>query len=73
MPSLEDRFSDKAIIEYSQGIDEYFPKLITQILPNGDYSETLELVQNMLKKAKNTSLVKSLQNIETLIKDKQKK
>lgn len=68
--NYEDRFSDKAIIEYSQGIDEYFPKLITQILPNGDYYATSELVQNMLKKAKNASLIQSLQNIETLIKAK---
>lgn len=70
--NYEDRFNEKAIIDYSQGIDDYFPKLITEILPNGNYSGTLELVQNMLKKAKNTSLIQALQNIEMLIKAKNK-
>ena len=71
--NYQDRFSDKAIVEYAQGIDEYFPKLITQILPNGDFSETLELVQNMLKKAKNPTLILELQKVENLIIAKSKK
>lgn len=71
--NYEERFSDKAILEYSQGIGEYFPKLITQILPNGDFSETLDLVQNMLKKAKNPTLIQELQKVETLIKSKSAK
>ena len=65
--NYEDRFNDKSLSEYAQGIEEYFPKLITQIQPDGDYSETLELVQNLLKKAKNTAVVQELHKIENLI------
>jgi hypothetical protein len=71
--NYEDRFNEKSLSEYSQGIEEYFPKLITQILPDGDYSETLELVQNLLKKAKNTAVVQELQKIEALITNQVKK
>ena len=71
--NYQDRFNEKAIIEYAEGIDQYFPKLINEAAPIGDYTEMLERVQNMLKKAKNPTLIQSLQKIETLLKTKTSK
>ena len=71
--NYEDRFTEKAILEYSNGISNYFPRLINQVLPNGDYSEMLERTENMLKKAKNQTLVQELQKLDSLLKEKTKK
>jgi len=66
----EDRFTDKALISYSEGIRDFFPKIINEIAPNGDYSGMLEKIDNMLKKSKNSLIIAQLQNIQSLIKNK---
>ena len=48
----------------------YFPRLIDNVAPDGDYSDMSVKVGNMLKKAKNSLIVAQLQNIENLIKSK---
>lgn len=68
--NYEDRFTDKALISYSEGLRDFFPRLIENIAPDGDYSDMLVKVTNMLKKAKNTLIVSQLQNIQNLIKSK---
>ncbi|MEO8770351.1 MAG: hypothetical protein ABI402_09715 [Ferruginibacter sp.] len=68
--NYEDRFNEKAMTEYISGIDAFFPRLINQLFPNGDYGEMSERIQNMIKKAKNTTLVQELHKINDLIKSK---
>ena len=68
--NYEDRFNEKAITEYINGIDTFFPRLINQLLPKGDYGEMTERIENMIKKAKNTTLVQELHKIDDLIKSK---
>ena len=68
--NYEDRFTDKALISYSEGLRDFFPRLIENVAPDGDYSEMLVKVNNMLKKAKNSLIVTQLQNIQNLIKSK---
>ena len=66
----EDRFTDNALISYSEGIKDFFPKVINNVAPNGDYSGMLEKVDNMLKKSKNSLILTQLQNLQSLIKSK---
>lgn len=68
--NYEDRFTDKALISYSEGLRDFFPRLIQNAVPDGDYSAMAVKVDNMLKKAKNTLIVAELQNIQNLIKSK---
>jgi hypothetical protein len=68
--NYEDRFTDKALISYSEGLRDFFPRLIDNVAPDGDYSDMLVKVTNMLKKAKNALIVSQLQNIQNLIKNK---
>lgn len=66
----EDRFTDKALISYSEGIKDFFPKVINDIAPNGDYSGMLAKIDNMLKKSKNSLIIAQLENIQNLLKSK---
>jgi hypothetical protein len=66
--NYEDRFNEKALISYSEGLKDFFPRLITDIVPDGDYSDTQVKVGNMLKKSKNALITAQLQNIQNLIK-----
>ncbi len=71
--NYEDRFNDKALSVYAEGLKEYFPKLINQFAPDGDYEEMLGKVENMLKKAKNALILAELINIKGLITSRVKK
>jgi hypothetical protein len=71
--NYEDRFNDKAQAVYAEGLKEYFPKLISQYAPDGDYSGMTTKVQNMLKKAKNSLILTQLENIKALLESKTKK
>jgi hypothetical protein len=68
--NYEDRFTDKALISYSEGLRDFFPGLIENVAPDGEYSNMLVKVDNMLRKAKNTLVMTQLQNIQNLIKSK---
>lgn len=68
--NYEDRFNDKALISYSEGLGVFFPRLINDAAPDGNYSDMSVKVNNMLKKAKNTLVVAQLQNIQNLITSK---
>lgn len=65
--NYEDRFSEKALVKYAEGIGKYFPLLINELIPGGDYSEMLERVNNMLKKAKNPLITAQLENLKNLL------
>ena len=65
--NYEDRFNDKALAVYADGLKEYFPNLINQLAPEGDYVEMLGKIENMLKKAKNPLILVELNNIKGLI------
>ena len=66
--NYEERFTDKALIAYSEGLKNYFPRLINYAVPNGDYSEMTGKIEKMLKKSKHPAIIFELQNILTLIK-----
>ena len=66
----EERFTDRALTSYSEGIKDFFPRLINDVAPTGDYSGLLEKIDNMLKKSKNGLIIAQLQNIQTLLKSK---
>ena len=66
----EDRFSDQALASYSDGLKTFFPKMINDVAPDGDYSDMLVTIDNMLKKSKNETIIAQLQNIQNLIKSK---
>jgi hypothetical protein len=68
--NYEDRFNEKALISYTDGLKAFFPRLINDVAPDGDYSDMLIKIDNMLKKAKNPLIISQLQNIQTLIKSK---
>jgi hypothetical protein len=68
--NYEDRLNEKALISYSQGLQDYFPKLINSVVPDGDFSDMAVKVDNMLRKSKNTLITAQLQNIQNLIKSK---
>lgn len=68
--NYEDRFDEKALISYSQGLQNFFPKLISDVVPDGDFSDMITKVDNMLKKSKNTLVTTQLQNIQNLLKTK---
>ncbi len=68
--NYEDRFTDRALISYSEGLKDFFPKLIDNVAPDGNYSEMLVKIDNMLKKTKNNFIITQLQNIQNLIKGK---
>jgi hypothetical protein len=68
--NYEDRLNEKALISYSQGLQDYFPKLINNVVPDGDFSDMAIKVDNMLKKSKNNLIAVQLQNIQNLIKSK---
>ena len=65
--NYEDRFTEKALSKYAESMRDYFPRLITQIIPSGDYSAMFERVGNMLKKAKNTLIIQELEKIKSLL------
>jgi len=71
--NYEDRFSEKAIAIYADGLKEFFPKLINEFAPEGDYEEMTGKIDNMLKKAKNPLLLAELNNIKALLSAKVKK
>jgi len=66
----EDRFNDKALASLSEGMGLFFPRLINEVAPNGDYADMLTKIDNMLKKSKNPLIITQLQNIQNLIKTK---
>ena len=66
----EDRFTDKALISYSEGIKDFFPKVINNVAPDGDYSGMLDKIDNMLKKSNNSLIIAELQHIQSLLKSK---
>ncbi|MFI5187866.1 MAG: hypothetical protein ACHQF0_14130 [Chitinophagales bacterium] len=68
--NYEDRFTDRALISYSDGLNDFFPRLINDVAPDGDYSDMLIKIDNMLKKTKNALITAQLQNIQSLIKSK---
>ena len=68
--NYEDRFTDAALISYSEGLKDFFPRLINNEAPDGDYTEMLNKVNNMLKKSKNQLIVAQLQNIQSLLQNK---
>jgi hypothetical protein len=71
--NYEDRFNEKALGIYTDGLKEYFPKLITQFAPDGDYTEMMSKIENMLKKTKNPGISAALTSIKDLISAKVKK
>lgn len=66
----EDRFTGKAMESYSEGLQAFFPRLINDIVPGGDYSDMRVKVDNMLKKTKNAAVAAQLQNIQNLLNSK---
>ena len=68
--NYEDRFTDLALISYSEGLRDFFPRLINGAAPDGDYSAMLNKVDNMLKKSKSRLIIDQLQNIQVLINNK---
>jgi hypothetical protein len=68
--NYEDRFNDKALTSYSEGLGEFFPRLINNLVPAGYYNDMLTKVENMLKKSKNKLIITQLKNIQGLIKNK---
>ena len=68
--NYEDRLNEKAIASYVDGLKSFFPKLINQLVPAGDYSDMLVKIDNMLKKTKNPLVAAELQELETLINSK---
>jgi len=68
--NYEDRFTESALTSYSDGISNFFPRLINDILPDADYSEMQNKINNMLKKSKNQFISSQLQNIQNIIKNK---
>jgi hypothetical protein len=68
--NYEDRFNDDALSSYSEGLKVFFPKLINNVVPGGDYTVMLNKVGNMLKKSKNQLIIVQLQNIQNLLKNK---
>jgi len=68
--NYEDRLNEKTLISYSQGLQDFFPRLINNIVPDGDYSGMLVKVENMLKKSTNALITAQLKNIQSLIKSK---
>jgi len=69
--NYEDRFNDNALSSYSEGLRDFFPKLIANVVPNGNYTDMLNKIENMLKKSKNQLIITQLQNIQSIIKNKQ--
>lgn len=68
----EGSFSENGINSFTQGIDDFFPKLI-KTYPNGDYSEMGEKITLMEKKCKSEVIKTSLRNIQKLIDSKKSK
>jgi hypothetical protein len=68
--NYEDRFTEVALISYGDGIRDFFPRLINDVVPDGDYTSMLNKVDNMIKKSKNQLIITQLQNIQGLIKSK---
>lgn len=68
--NYEDRFDEKSLTSYSQGLHDFFPRLINEVVPDGNYSEMATKVDNMLKKSKNALVTAQLQNVQNLLKSK---
>jgi hypothetical protein len=68
--NYEDRFTDAALKSYSEGLRDFFPGLINNAAPDGDYNDMLDKVNNMLKKSKNPGITAQLQNIQGLLQNK---
>lgn len=68
--NYEDRFNERSLISYSQGLQDFFPKLIANIVPDGNFSEMAVKVDNMLKKSKNPLITAQLLGIQNLLKNK---
>lgn len=71
--NYEERFNDNALSSYADGIKIFFPRVINEIAPDGDYSKMLTRIDDMMKKVKNQSIMQQLQNIKDLINNKTKK
>jgi len=67
--NFEDRFNEKALASYSEGLKDFFPRLI-DAAPNGDYSGMAVKIDNMLKKSKNQPIIAQLEILKGLIKNK---
>jgi hypothetical protein len=65
--NYEDRFSEKALQAYADGLKRFFPRLINNVAPDGDYSAMQDRVNNMLKKIKNEEVKNELQNISAML------
>lgn len=63
----EDRFDDKALDIYASGLADYFPRLINEFAPEGDYDDMLTKVNNMIKKVKNPSILTELNKVKILL------
>ncbi len=70
--NYEDRFNAKALAVYTDGLKEFFPKLINQFAPDGNYEPMLDKIDNMLKKAKDPAMIAELNNIKNLINSRAK-
>jgi hypothetical protein len=68
--NYEDRFTEKALVSYSQGLKHFFPRIINYVAPDGDYSSMIIKLENMLKKGKNAVVILELQNVLNLLKSK---
>jgi len=71
--NYEERFSDKALTVYLDGMKIYFPKLVNQFAPDGNFEPMLDKIAKMLKKTKNPMILAELENIKTLINSRVKK
>jgi hypothetical protein len=71
--NYEDRFTEKAIAVYAEGLSVFFPKLINELAPEGDYAEMSGKIDNMLKKAKSPQVLAALTTIKDLLAARVKK
>lgn len=62
----ENSFSEKGLNSIAEGIDKYFPQLIT-MYPNADYSVMENKLVLLEKKSKSEKIKNSLKNIQSLI------
>lgn len=68
----EGSLSEDAKNEYSNLLDQNFPKLI-ETFPNGDYGSMLSTIKNMELKISSSKIKNSLQKIKSLIENKTEK
>ena len=68
----ESAYSENGISKIADGIDTYFTELVTNN-PKADYTEMLDKITLLQKKAKSERIKKSLSNLSTLINSKKVK